>query len=566
MSKSITPVPLVSFETEREQDLRNIINDEMFAMSLEQETLNDRPVFETEGVDINISYPFSDKWDYKTQLKIYNLDKERENDLITGRGFLISTHQPIQKEIKAENGIFSPKYGQSLSDTNPFIDRYKCSCGNLRSRIYNNIECPVCHTKVKYVDDDFGCFGWMVLNRFYVIHPNLYKSIEALIGPQRLVNILDIEDVKDEDGHSIIQDPKERRKKGPHRKDKGSNEPYFGIGMVEFYNHFDEICNYYLSVAANKTVKKEYYNHIMNNRDKVFCQSIPVYTTHLRPFEASDKKKFSFEGTNGIYNMMSKLVACINDDSLKIRRKLKDKNNLLFDLQMKWAELYREIDNILSGKKGNVRLLAGGRCNFASRDVIVQNPSLRIDQVTLPYWCLVDILQQRIINVLVKTYAMSYDDAYKKWYQSNITIDDTIVNIIEGLMFANPEGLPVIINRNPSISRGSLLQMFCVGMTFSYTMALPLQVLPLLAADFDGDVLNVYLIINDAFFKRAYEVLNPRNSMYISNNDGKLNMDVIPARDTLVNFNTFLRLGRSNYTSYDIKAINDAKQSFPIQI
>ena len=181
--------------------------------------------------------------------------------------------------------------------------------------------------------------------------------------------------------------------------------------------------------------------------------------------------------------MLSKLVTEINDDKLRHNREKKPKMKLLFDTQMKWNELYKEIDNILSGKKGNVRLLAGGKMNFSSRNVITQNPKLRIDQVTLPYWCLVDILQQQIINILVKTYNMSYNDAYYKWYTANIEPDKTIIQIIRGIMYSNDQGLPVIINRNPSISRGSLLQMYCVDMTFNYTMALPLQILPLLAAD-----------------------------------------------------------------------------------
>ena len=34
-----------------------------------------------------------------------------------------------------------------------------------------------------------------------------------------------------------------------------------------------------------------------------------------------------------------------------------------------------------------------------------------------------------------------------------------------------------------TISYGSILGMFCIGFTETYTMAIPLQVLPLLAAD-----------------------------------------------------------------------------------
>lgn len=475
MSKSLT--------VERKEVIKTI-EEEVQALQASYDILLDRPP-QDEGLDINISYPKSDVWDFDTSLQRINLDEERKKDIISGNGFVISPYQTIKKELKAPYGIFSPKYGQQLSDVNPFIDRYKCECGYQKSRIYNNMECPVCHTKTKYVDDDFGYFGWMVLNNYYLIHPNLYKSIESIIGAQRLINILDIEDEKNEDGHSVnpSEEKPKKRKRGPHIKERGKNEPFYGIGMIEFKKRFVEILDYYVAISTNKASKMEYYNDIMNNLDKVFCQSIPVYTTHLRPYEVSDKTGLKFEATNAIYNMLSKLVTEINDDKLRHNREKKPKMKLLFDTQIKWNELYKEIDNILSGKKGNVRLLAGGKMNFSSRNVITQNPKLRIDQVTLPYWCLVDILQQQIINILVKTYNMSYNDAYYKWYTANIEPDKTIIQIIRGIMYSNDQGLPVIINRNPSISRGSLLQMYCVDMTFNYTMALPLQILPLLAAD-----------------------------------------------------------------------------------
>ena len=64
----------------------------------------------------------------------------------------------------------------------------------------------------------------------------------------------------------------------------------------------------------------------------------------------------------------------------------------------------------------------------------------------------------------------------------------------------------------------------------------------------DSDVLNVFIIINDKFYQRAYEVFNPRNSMYISHINGKLNTSVLVQRDTLINANTLLYLGRDKYT------------------
>lgn len=512
---------------------------------------------EIDRCNINVSYPFSQEFDYDVCLRRLDLDAEREKDIKLGRGFIVSEPKPINKELKEPKGIFSTKFGQTLSDTNPFIDRYQCECGQLRSRINNGLTCPYCNTKVKYVDDDFSIFGWLVLKKQYIIHPNLYKSIEFLCGEQTLVNMLDMEDAPDEDGHST------KKNKKFIKKEKGKTEqPFYGIGLIEFRKRFDEIMYYYYSRTSNKASKEEYYKDIMANKDIVFTQSIPVFTTLLRPYEVSDKKKFTFEKSNAIYSLLSKLVSQVNDDSLRMFRVAKPTENLLRDIQFKLQELSKEIDNILSGKKGNVRLLFSGRYSFSSRNVIVQNPKLKIDQITLPYWCLCELLQQRIINILRKSYNMSSSDAYSLWYKANIDPNPIVIEIIEGIIRSNPLGLPVLINRNPTISRGGILQMHCVGMTMTFTLGIPLQVLPKLAADFDGDVLNVYLILNQAFYERAFQVMNPRNSMYISPNDGTLDKDVIHQRDTIINSNTLVRLGRKVYTPERRAAIMRYKQTY----
>ena len=108
------------------------------------------------------------------------------------------------------------------------------------------------------------------------------------------------------------------------------------------------------------------------------------------------------------------------------------------------------------------------------------------------------------------------------------------------------------------------MQCFCVGMSdpgprFQYIMQVPLQILPLLAADFDGDVLNLLYIINQDFFKRAFEVFNPMNNQYISHNDGMFNNAVNQQRDTLINANTMIDLGRVHYTPEELQALEAVK-------
>ena len=56
--------------------------------------------------------------------------------------------------------------------------------------------------------------------------------------------------------------------------------------------------------------------------------------------------------------------------------------------------------------------------------------------------------------------------------------------------------------------------------------------------------------------------------MYISRIDGKLNPDLLVQRDTLINANTFLHLGRDNYSQENldkIKAIRERQKAYYLQ-
>lgn len=155
---------------------------------------------------------------------------------------------------------------------------------------------------------------------------------------------------------------------------------------------------------------------------------------------------------------------------------------------------------------------------------------------------------------MVKTYNFSYAEAYKKWYKAQVTGNDQVVyDIIDGLIKDNPRGgIPFLINRNPTISYGGVLYVKCVGINMDYTMSISLLILKLLAADFDGDTLNILFLLNQEFISMAEKVLSPRN-MFISHNDGMCNADLIHSRDTIINANAMKNL--YEYTQEEIANI-----------
>ena len=289
---------------------------------------------------VRTHYPHSEDYEWITEMVDINLDEERIKDITSGKGFIIKSPKPIKEDLKDPDGIFSPRFGATLQDINQFQDRYKCQCGNYRSRVLEGEICPICKTPVRFVDDDFSFFGWLVLKEeYHVIHPSLYMALTKFIDNDTFINIITFNKKINKDGQ-VEED---------YKKPKG--EPFYGIGMMGFYERFDEIMEFY----KNKTKspgKQEYYDMLMAQRDKIFTHSIPVYTTLLRPYRL-DGGELHYEGTNAIFKILAQLVSNINNDTNRMDHKEIIQNQLLLDTQMKIKELFDEINKILSGKKGS---------------------------------------------------------------------------------------------------------------------------------------------------------------------------------------------------------------------
>ena len=140
-------------------------------------------------------------------------------------------------------------------------------------------------------------------------------------------------------------------------------------------------------------------------------------------------------------------------------------------------------------KKGNIRLLIGGRCSFTNRSIIVPDLSLRIDEIKLSYHALVELLQQTIVNILKHTYNCTYSKAYSIWYKAQLFPNPVVRQIIQNLIDYTG-GIKMLVNRNPSIQYGSILCMRCIGINDTFTMSMPLQVNMALHY---GDIVDVLL-------------------------------------------------------------------------
>ena len=61
---------------------------------------------------------------------------------------------------------------------------------------------------------------------------------------------------------------------------------------------------------------------------------------------------------------------------------------------------------------------------------------------------MVKCLEQPIVNILVRNYNISPSEAHSRWEKAIAKKDDRICEILDNLIKASGDGLPVLINRN----------------------------------------------------------------------------------------------------------------------
>jgi hypothetical protein len=100
----------------------------------------------------------------------------------------------------------------------------------------------------------------------------------------------------------------------------------------------------------------------------------------------------------------------------------------------------------------------------------------------------------------------------------------------------------VLLNRNPTINIGSIYYLRVKEVKANYddfTMSINNCILPLLNADYDGDVLNLISIKDTEIRDVMKSVFSPKKFL-IAPNDGRFNSNLSLARDQILGINNLL--------------------------
>lgn len=436
-----------------------------------------------------------------------------------GQGFnprnVVTNRSPINEKAGTytDDGIFSERIFGKMAVENI---EYACDHRHLEGKFYKGMICPECNTEVKLQNSTFAKTGWIHFenngDEFPVINPLIYAMMAKIVGGKELQKVLQYNVKLDLSGMVI----------------RGNEKKYHAIGMYKFQEIWQEVLSHYC-----KPDKMNLFRFILANSSKIFTSKVPIFPVALRPAVIADKS-IKFAEVNNFFNYMvaeSQNLRSLTGELLTEYTS----NQIMWRSQLHYNKIYSYIVKAIGGKKKYLRNnIFGARVNMSARNVIgPMNPKHGIDEVELPYLTCMELYKFEVCNMYRTLKNCSLLVAHDAWTQACAEPSELFLRLIQELIRqAKPKygikGLPLLINRNPTLQLGSIMRVILTRVKSDFTdltMSLHNCILAPSNADFDGDVLNI-IKIPDMYFFEAFEVFDPASSLMISRDMPELTEDM----------------------------------------
>ena len=404
-----------------------------------------------------------------------------------------------------DDGVFSERiFGKMSIDTT----EYACNCRILNDKSLKGIQCPACNSVVRLQNNTFAKTGWIHFENngqeFHLLSPVFYLMFAKIIGKTELQKILQFGVKLDVNGN-VIRDPAQKK--------------YHMLGLYQFQQRWREVLDFYFKPDKHASV----YAFILRNADQLFTSMIPVFPVALRPAVIADKT-VKFAEVNNFYNYMvgeSQNLKMLTGEMLTEYTI----NHIMWRVQIHANQTFNYIIEAIGGKKKYLRnQIFGTRVNFGARNVISpNNPLVPINHIALPYLTCMELYKFEIIHMYRSLVGCSILQANSAWHQACAAPEKRFLKLIQELIaqakvkFGLP-GLPVLINRNPTLQLGSIQRVIVSEVKEDFTdltMSIHNCILSLLGADYDGDVLAI-IKLPDLYFYNAFEIFDPACSLIVS--------------------------------------------------
>ena len=424
---------------------------------------------------------------------------------------VVTDHVPvIEKTGKfSDGGVFSERiFGRMPSSGR----EYACDCGALEGRFYEGTTCKTCGTVVTCRDTVFAKRGWVDLGENQIVSPLFFQYFAKVVGPTQFNKILHQRRILTVDGIA---------------RTDGDAGPFDGIGLIAFAERWEEILTHFEAKKRSDPKVAEYARVIRENAGMIMTSKIPVFSHILRPALVVDKQMI-FDEVNNLYSLLISNVNILSDYTPEEATEA-NVNSVLWRVQERANEIFEHVLHVLSGKGGYLRGdLLGVRVNFSARCVITPlGPGREQNEVEVPYLAFLELYRMQLTNLLARMNGVSLARANEMWHAAQTKFDRSVYAAMKELIrrgSSDGTGLPALINRNPTIAFGSILQVRIVDVKKDlkdYTMSVHNGILKLIGGDYDGDVIALIPLL-DEDLAYAFRIYDPR-LMCISRDGPRMN-------------------------------------------
>lgn len=438
-----------------------------------------------------------------------------------------------------DDGLFS----EAIFGNFETEQEYTCKCHSMTGKFYEGCECPKCHTIVSFVESNINKCGWIDLSGnkyredgtvvefgegYKVIKYVAYMFLERLIGKTNLKQIIKTPNIINIEGDLDEEVIKKIQNESPEKK-------YWHIGLMGFFQKYTEVLTYYYGI--NKVNDEELFNFLCDPLE-VFTDKIPVISTLLRPaVRTADGLKL--DEINTIYVRIIKNNKILNS---KVNQLQLIKNSMLEMIQAEYFQLSEYIIESISGKEGLIRRqICGTRIDFTARNIITPaDANIGAEEVVVPYLTFLELYRFELINIISHVKNVSIKEADNIVRKAKTTFNREVYLVMKK-MIADEE-CSILLNRNPTIALGSIMYMRIADVKedmSDLTLSVSNTILTPLAADYDGDVLNI-ISVKDKEMKEVFkEVMSP-SALIIDANTGDINYSLTLERDQILGLNSLI--------------------------
>lgn len=399
-----------------------------------------------------------------------------------------------------------------------------CGCGEVTGAYYVGETCHKCNTRVaSSIDDNLSFLLWL----------EKPQGVEKFISPTVLAILLERYKITKPNVQLIkyimlpnLQIDKQQRKNRPllERLDFLLEANGIKRGYNGFVQNFFTIINILEQEFSKvkKSEKEEFIEFLKANESKLFCNYLPFPNRIVFAIDSNELGDFIDKSLLDPINAMRRVTGIDLYTKPSQVKQTKVAKSLIELAGFYFNYMY----NSFFIKPALIRKhISSTRSHFTARAVITSIPGPHCyDELHLPWSLSCTLFREHILNRLrVKGY--SYKNAVNHLLFHNKLYCPVIESIFHEILACSGNGVKAILNRNPSLHRGSIQTVRITKIKTDIddnTFGMSYLIAKAFNADYDGDMLNLTLTLT----KRAMSELHnfePHHSVLSLSGPGEFN-------------------------------------------